>query len=186
MHLEHTSESIWNAYAPELRRFLRRRGFDEATIDDLLQEVFLKIHVGLPTLNDGRKVRRWVYRIAHNVALDHVRAMRPGAALPEALPLPESDPVQQTRASLSVCLVRHLERLPEPYREAIILADLQNTPQLEVARKHGMSLSGAKSRIQRGRERLRKLLNECCDLTFDHRGHLIDYTCQTESHDLCG
>ncbi len=186
MHLEHTSESIWQAYAPELRRFLRRRGFDEATIDDLLQEVFLKIHVGLPTLNDGRKVRSWVYRITHNVALDHVRAIRPSAVLPEGLPLPEPDVVRQTRASLSVCLLRQLERLPAPYREAIILADLQNTPQIEVARKHGISLSGAKSRIQRGRERLRKLLNDCCELTFDHRGQLSDYTCQTDSCDMGG
>lgn len=186
MHLVHTSESIWQSYASELRRFLRRKGFDESTIDDLLQDVFLKIHVGLPTLNDGRKVRSWVYRITHNVALDYLRAIKPSTVLPEALPLPEPDPVHQTRASLSVCLLRQVERLPEPYRGAVILADLQNTPQHEVAQKYGVSLSGAKSRIQRGRERLRKLLNDCCKISFDHRGQISDYACYPESRDMCG
>lgn len=186
MHSIHTSESIWQAYAPDLRRFLRRRGFDEPTIDDLLQDVFLKIHIGLPTLSDEHKVRSWVYRITHNVAIDHLRVIKRSVALPEVLSLPEPDPVHQARASLSVCLLRQLERLPEPYRDAIILADLQNIPQLEVARKHGVSLSGMKSRIQRGRERLRKLLNDCCELTFDHRGQLSDYLCHTEFRDMCG
>jgi len=170
-----TSETIWHSYESQLRGFLRRRGIDATTIDDILQDVFLKIHVALPNVKDEQRLRSWVYQITRNVAVDYIRSTRPTEALPEWLPQPETDRVGLTLGALSDCLLRQIERLPVSYQQAIILSELQGMPQREVARVQGISLSGAKSRIQRGRERLRDLLLDCCRLSFDHRGQLYDY-----------
>src|SRR5690606_7389395 len=104
-----------------------------------------------------------------------LRAARGGDALPEDLPAAEPDRPAEARVELAACLPRLLERLPERYREAVRLAELEGLPQQEVARRQGVSLSGAKSRVQRGRRRLRELVEACCAVECDHRGSVVDY-----------
>lgn len=71
-----------------------------------------------------------------------------------------------------------LNYLPEKYRKAVRLADLEGMTQAQLADHLGLSLSGAKSRVQRGREQLKALLTECCKFEFDCRGQIIDYECE--------
>jgi RNA polymerase sigma-70 factor, ECF subfamily len=78
-----------------------------------------------------------------------------------------------------------IQLLPENYREAVILSELKGLTQKEVARLQGTSLSGAKSRVQRGRSLLKNMLAECCRLEFDHRGRLCDYEPKGEGSDIC-
>ncbi len=68
-----------------------------------------------------------------------------------------------------------IEQLPEPYREAITLTELQGMKQKDLAVKLGISLSGAKSRVQRARKMLKDLFFECCHFEFDRYGTVIDY-----------
>jgi RNA polymerase sigma-70 factor, ECF subfamily len=79
---------------------------------------------------------------------------------------------------ISPCLRPMLNYLPEKYREAVRFADLEGMTQIELANRLGLSLSGAKSRVQRGREQLKALLMECCQFEFDCRGKVIDYECK--------
>jgi RNA polymerase sigma-70 factor (ECF subfamily) len=65
--------------------------------------------------------------------------------------------------------------LPETYRLPLLLSELEGLPQKEVARRLGLSLSAAKSRVQRGRERLKGVFAECCHVETDHRGSLTSY-----------
>jgi RNA polymerase sigma-70 factor (ECF subfamily) len=61
------------------------------------------------------------------------------------------------------------------YRQAVQLSEIEGLPQQEVADRLGLSLSGAKSRIQRGRLMLKDELERCCRFEFDRRGNVMDY-----------
>ena len=178
-------EEIWREYHAALWAFIRRRVGDEATADDILQEVFLKMHGGLASLKDETKLKGWLYRTARNAILDHFRAVKPVMEVPDWLAQPETEPAETARQELARCLQPMIRQLPEKYREAIELSELQGLAQREVAELQSLSLSGAKSRIQRGRALLKEMLAECCRLEFDHGGRLSDYQRRKKSCDSC-
>jgi RNA polymerase sigma-70 factor (ECF subfamily) len=167
-------EKLWAEYRAALRRFIRKRISDEASVDDLLQDVFLKIHAKIGTLKDRRQIRGWLYQVARNAIIDHYRGRGRTEALPEEIAIPsKSDRLALTE--LAECVRPMIERLPEPYREALILSELEGLTQKEVGKKQGVSLSGAKSRVQRGREKLKEMMMACCHVEFDRRGGISDY-----------
>ncbi len=170
-----TSEKIWKEYHAGLRVFVKSRIFDGAAADDVLQDVFLKMHIGLNSLKDDTKVKSWLYTIARNAVIDYYRSRRPTEDIPEWLPQPETDPAEKVTRELSDCLQPMVQLLPERYREAVILSGFQGLTQREVAQAQGISLSGAKSRVQRGRSLLKDMLTECCSPEFDQGGRLSGY-----------
>lgn len=171
----HVSEKVWQEYHVKLRAFVRSRVSDEATADDILQNVFLKMHSGLPALKDQTKLKSWLYQIARNAIIDYFRARKPTIDIPEWLSQPETDSGEKVAQELSECLRPMIQLLPENYRETVTLSELEGLGQKEVARLQGISLSGAKSRVQRGRAQLKEMLAECCRLEFDHGGRLSGY-----------
>ena len=78
--------------------------------------------------------------------------------------------------------------LPEPYREALLLTEYEGLTQQQLAERVGISLSGAKSRVQRGREKLKQILLDCCHVELDRRGGIIDYQgqCDCCANGHCG
>jgi RNA polymerase sigma-70 factor (ECF subfamily) len=170
-----TTETIWKDYYDRLSAFIRSRVADRATADDILQDVFLKVHTALPSRKEGSKLQGWLYQVARNAVIDHYRSRRPQEPLPEWLAQPTSEPSEAARRELAACLRPMMDQLPAPYREALTLSDLENRSQREVWKTQGLSLSGAKSRVQRGRAMVKDLLRQCCQLEFDHRGALADY-----------
>jgi RNA polymerase sigma-70 factor (ECF subfamily) len=176
------TQEIWERFSAQLHGFLARRLADPHDADDLLQEVFLRVHTRIDTLREGGRLAPWVYQIARNVLTDHYRSRRPTGELTEELAQRQAaettggaevelDP-QQRIASYLAGLV---QALPDTYQEAVRLAELEGLTQAEVARRLGLSVSGAKSRVQRGRRLLRAQLLECCHFEFDLRGKVIDY-----------
>ncbi len=178
-------EEIWREHQAALRAFIRRRVADNGAAEDILQEVFLKMHGGLASLRDRTRLRGWLYRTARNAILDYYRARKPTVEIPDWLAGPEQDPGETARQEMAQCLLPMIRQLPEKYREAVILSELEGLPQREVAEMQSLSLSGAKSRIQRGRALLREMLAECCRLYFDRRGRLHDYERRGKNCDRC-
>jgi len=179
------SEKIWQEYHAKLRAFIRGKVFDDATCDDILQGVFLKMHFGLASLKDETKLKSWLYQIARNAIIDYFRSQKPAVEIPEWFPQPETDSVEKVAQELSECLQPMIQLLPRNYREAIILSEIKGAALKEVAKMQGTSLSGAKSRVQRGRALLKKMLAGCCRLEFDHRGRLCDYERKDGACDFC-
>lgn len=95
--------------------------------------------------------------------------------LPVGLADREPDESGEAQRELARCLTPFIEELPAHYRQAVMLAELQGLTQREVASKLGLSVSGAKSRVQRARQKLQTMLLECCRLEFDRRGGVADY-----------
>ena len=168
-----TLENIWHEFAVKLGQFIRARVADPATAEDILQDVFVKIRARLDQLEDPAKLQGWLYLIARNAIFDHYRTRKETTEVPESLPaeLPEDDAELE---GLKAAFRRMLYSLPEPYRDALVLTEFEGLTQKELADRLGISLSGAKSRVQRGREQLKAMLHECCTFEFDRRGRVID------------
>lgn len=165
------SEQVWNKFSDQLKNFLQKRVADTSIADDLLQEVFVKIHLNLPKLKDDRKLENWVFQIAYNQLNDHYRRQKSLSTQP-------IDDVElatdQNSAShdLQDCLVPFIESLPETYKTAIILSEVEGLKQQEIAKRLGISLSGAKSRVQRGRALIKQHFVECCHFHIGQDGKL--------------
>jgi RNA polymerase sigma-70 factor (ECF subfamily) len=179
------SEKVWLEYHSRLRAFIKSRIADDAATDDTLQNVFLKMHTGLDSLKNETKLKSWLYQIARNAIIDYFRSQKPTVDVLERIPQPETAPGEKVTQELSECLQPMIQLLPENYREAVILSELQGLTQKEVAKLQGTSLSGAKSRVQRGRALLKNMLDDCCRLEFDHRGRLCDYERKNGGCDSC-
>lgn len=166
---------VWQQHSTELRRFLQQRTREQMLTDDLLSDVLLKVYKHCEKLPEVRNMRSWLTRIAQNTLTDHYRKPAtmalPAADVMEALT--DTDLLPEQR--MAVCLGEMLSLLPDADRQPLQWADLEGLPQEEIARRLGISLSGAKSRIQRARIKLKQQIEECCQVEVNTHGRLTDY-----------
>ncbi|MGO8996029.1 MAG: sigma-70 family RNA polymerase sigma factor [Polyangiaceae bacterium] len=159
-----------------LRPFVARRASPN-DVDDVLQEIFLRVQRGLPELRDDQRFGPWVYQIARSALADQrrARARHPLTANEppeEAAPTSEGEE-RSAEQLLAQAVVPFIAMLPSPYREALTLTELEGLTQKEAAKMLDVSLTNMKSRVQRGRARLRKLLEDCCEIALDVRGRVV-------------
>ena len=166
---------VWETFHAQLRAFIGARVGASADADDILQNVFVKIHTHIHTLRKQDRLATWVYQITRNAIIDCYRARHPHQSMPAELGAwdapQESDPATQIGEYLRILV----NGLAPKYRTAIILAEYNGLTSEELGRRLGLSVSGAKSRLQRARSQLRKQLLDCCRFEFDHAGNLLDY-----------
>ena len=172
--------ALWEQFAPPLRAFLARRVPAGVEPDDLVQDVFVRVVRHLGTLRATDRPEAWLFQIARNALRDTLRARqrRDGRTDPLEIDLPaepDAAAVRQAEAELAPCLTAMIGRLAEPYRTAIELTSLNGLTQSDAARTAGISVSGMKSRVQRGREQLRQMLVTCCQIDVDARGAVSDF-----------
>lgn len=160
--------ALWIEHTTRLRAYIARRVREHDAVDDILQDVFLRAHAGLHSVKSQGSMSAWLYRIAANAITDHYRGRKPSEELPEEVATPEPEP--DYIAELASCLQPLIDDLPESYRLPLVLSEIEGLTQKEVAARLGLSLSGAKSRVQRGREKLRQRVLECCDIETGERG----------------
>lgn len=161
---------FWQEHKTRLHGFIARRVRDRDAVDDILQEVFLKADRGLHAVKSPGSISAWLYRIAANAIADHYRAQLPWEELPDDDELAAPAPERNYVAELATCLQPLIAELPVTYRSALLLSEIEGLPQKEVALRLGLSLSGAKSRVQRGRDKLRQKLLACCDIETGQGG----------------
>lgn len=177
MPLTQTDESLWRDYRTQLFRFVLKRVSDEATAEDIVHDVLVRAYDRRDTLRDAGKFESWLYRITRNAVIDHYRMRRPTEPLPADLTTDAT--AGDARSELAACTTPLLDALPPHYRDALVLTELQGLTQRDAAIRLGLSLSGAKSRVQRARRMLEAKLLDCCRLEFDNRGGIIDYESRT-------
>lgn len=168
--------TTWQEYRNALFRFIMQRVGNAATAEDIVQDFLIKAYAQQASLRDPSKLRPWLYQITRNTITDYYRLRKPLEAIADEF-TQENAGEEENRARLELAryLVPLLETLPEPYREALKLADFEGAKQKEVASRLGLSLSGAKSRVQRTRKMLRDTLLTCCRVLVDHQGRAVDY-----------
>lgn len=170
-------ERIWADFYDGVNRFIRNRVADEQIADDLTQDVFVKIHLHAKSLRDVAHIESWIYQIARRTVIDYYRRKQIQDDLPEdVVDLDAWDMGDEDLSYRLKMMIRGMIMgLPDIYRDALILTDFAGLTQQELADKLGLSLSGAKSRVQRGRSLLRELLLDCCHFELDQRGRVVDY-----------
>jgi RNA polymerase sigma-70 factor (ECF subfamily) len=178
------TETVWAELHERLRAFVARRVPDRVVVDDLAQEILLRLYTHMGRLREQERLDAWAYQVARNVIADYwrERAARREllfdrelsdrlASLPE---LESDDEADQRRSEIASCLAPMVERLAEPYQQAIRLTDLGARTQAEAAAELGLSVPGMKARVQRGRAQLRELLRACCRIELDRRGQVSE------------
>jgi RNA polymerase sigma-70 factor (ECF subfamily) len=190
---------IWQEVHDDIRIFIAKRVANEAAVEDILQEVFLRMHRKLESLKDPRRVVSWLFQITRHAVIDYYRSTQRIREKPvgltldlesmhTALPLKEPDTDADSvepRTELAGCLRPMIEKLSPHYREAVMLVELEGLTQQDAAKRLGLSVSGMKSRIQRGRTQLRRMLEECCLIELDRRRGIADYAPRNMSSQVC-
>ncbi|HTF89395.1 MAG TPA: sigma-70 family RNA polymerase sigma factor [Planctomycetota bacterium] len=171
-----TSEQVWLEMREKLTGFFRRRVIDEHAVEDLVAETFLRVHEGLDSLREEERIEAWVFRVARNVLADH-RRRGTGAELDEPELVASREPQKENfNEEVNSWLLGYLaQELPPDQREAVELADVQGLTHPAIAERLGLSLSATKSRVQRGRARLRELVGACCHVEFDKHQNVVGY-----------
>ena len=156
------TELLWRELRDRLHAFIARRVDNPADVEDLLQEVFLRIHQHLSTVRDTGRLTPWIFQLTRNAITDYYRAAPRWHEIPGNVPHDgelgkgerevdlslNSDEHPSHNHELVPCLTPLIERLPEHYREAVLLVELEGLPQRELSERLAVSLSGAKSRVQ--------------------------------------
>lgn len=182
---EHSTRIVWERFSDRLRAFVSRRVTSAQDADDILQTVFLQIHIHLATLRESRRLEAWLYRVTRNAIADHFRTQRrteDGIAEPAIDDRPDEE---NLNPDVAACLKALIDHLPPDQRDAIRLYEFDGLSQQEIARRQGLSLSGVKSRIQRGRRRLAAILTACCEFQFDRLGNILDYQRTADPCPVC-
>lgn len=168
-----TTETVWRTLSDRLRRFIRSRVSCDADADDILQTVFLRIHEKLSDLNRLSRLESWAFQIARNAVIDHFRRSKTTLPADDAAVADFDSTAENLNARVGGWLRGMIKLLPAEQQRALRMVELEGLSQNAVARREGISLSGAKSRIQRGRRKLRQMLLDCCEFQRDQRGNFL-------------
>jgi RNA polymerase sigma-70 factor, ECF subfamily len=166
---------LYEDFSKPLKAFIQKRVNDSALAEDLLHDVFLKIHNQIDSVKDTDKLASWIYRIAQNSIIDSFRKKKEMIPHEEDPMIAAPDQVNDAAERLAPTLKRMVGQLPAKYKEAIWLADFEGVQQTQLAKRWSISISAAKSRVQRARKMLKDLLLQCCHFEFDRYGTVFDY-----------
>jgi RNA polymerase sigma-70 factor, ECF subfamily len=158
-----------NLIKDELRSFVLKRVKDNALADDIVQDVFLKVYTRMGQLKHSDKLLAWVYQIARNTIVDYFRQRK---KLDVCLMDWENE-TNRLNECVALCLQQLVLTLPDKYREAFQLSEIEDISQTQLAQRLGISYSGAKSRVQRARQLLRKKMEELLIIKTDSYGNVL-------------
>lgn len=173
-----SSREVVVRFGDELRGFVGRRVKPD-DLDDVYQDILLRIHRGIDGVQSSDRLVGWIYRVARHAIADYHRKARPQGSepsdLPESTVNTELDEPSVVEAEVASWLRSTIEHLPASQRKALELVELEGMSQREFATREGLSPSGARTRVQRARKALRERLLRCCDIELDARGRVLDY-----------
>ena len=181
-----SSAELFAAYHQRIRRYILSMVRDPAEADDLTQDVFLRAHHRLGSLRDPDAVVSWLYRIATHVCYDRFRSWS-RQPTPSSLDLTDVAAVRASpegeggarldrvieQAEMSACVRRYLDGLSDDYRQVILLHDVEQVTNPEIAEMLGVSLDAVKIRLHRARRKLQAVLEANCDFSHDECGVLV-------------
>jgi RNA polymerase sigma-70 factor (ECF subfamily) len=184
---ENTAD-IWNEFSGQIRGYLLKKVKQADDAEDLLQDIFIKIHSRLGDLKDEKKLAPWIHQIVRNSLTDYYRKNSPETSEfnEESTVLSDNGaPDDIYSACVSGCLRVFIDRLPEKYREPIVLSDIKGLKQKDIAEQMNLSYSGLKSRVQRGREMIKEMFVDCACISENKNGKLVSDSLDHEGCEIC-
>lgn len=175
-------QHIWSEHRSALEAFLHSRVGNASDVDDLLQDILIKIYRNLSSVKEETSLRSWLFQIAQNTIIDYYRRQKQSLNF-QGLMLRYDEQDENTQHSLEQCVAPFINALPLDQRDLLTAIYLEGQSQKEFAASQGIAYSTLKSRVKRGREAMRDLFENCCHLSLDSQGNVIEY--QPKSDD-CG
>lgn len=177
-----TTQEIWQLYSKEIKQFIVSKVRNNFLADDILQEVFLKIHTNLHTLKDTEKLKPWLFVIARNSVLDYFKTSKKVVEFKELELESKREEVTHTEAD---CLKGILANLPRKYRIPLFLSDIKGVKQQEIAEQLNLPLATVKSQIQRARKQIAQGFMDCCGFIMNEDGKLVGEIQEKENCKVC-
>ena len=165
-------KQIEKLYKP-LYHYIKKRINNSLDAEDLTQEVFLKL-----SKSDIKKVdniKNWVYTIAKNSVIDYYRKKKIISEDIDNIVFLEEETDDSSINELSNCIKPFIEQLPEDYRNIIFLSEIEEISQKEIAKKLNINYTTVRSKVQRGRKKLKILFTDCCTVIQGGKGSILDY-----------
>lgn len=167
--------SIWEGFHKELKAFIQNKTHNSSDSDDILQDAFIRIIRNWDQVNQSKNIRLYLYGIVRNSIYDYFKYKSKGYDLIDLKEVFTNEEVENLNATVAHrCIKPFIEKLPGHYREALLITEFEDISQKDLAVKLGISYSGAKSRVQRGKEKLKELLLSCCPYRSDIYGNIIN------------
>ena len=179
---------IYTQFNRSLLSFIRNKIRSKEDAEDILQNVFIKISANVNKLSDEEKLQSWIFTITRNAIIDYYRInaslknVEVNSVVEDSILVEESnDPTK----GLDLCMKSMIDLLPEEYRTIIIDSELKGIKQKDLAEKYNMAYPSMRSRVQRGRERLKQLFYNCCHIETDSHGNVLRVQARTDRTGPC-
>ena len=180
--------TIYKQFHSDLLGYVKSKVRSREDAEDILQNVFIKISSNIDKLTEDVKLKSWIFTITRNAIIDYYRvnATKKKVAVPEEideniLELDDPDPTK----GLDQCMNSMIRLLPEEYRDIIIDSEIKGIKQKDLADKYEMAYPSMRSRVQRGRERLKQLFYNCCHIETDKHGNILAAQGRTDCDGPC-
>jgi RNA polymerase sigma-70 factor, ECF subfamily len=181
--------AIYKKFRSELLGYIKSKVNSREDAEDILQNVFIKISANLDKLTEDVKLKNWIFTITRNAIIDYYRinANKKKVAINEEInddmPQPEED-LDPTKG-LDQCINSMIGLLPDEYRDIIIQSEIKGVKQKDLADQYGIAHPSMRSKVQRGRERLKQLFYNCCHIETDKLGNVIEAKGKTDCAGPC-
>lgn len=176
---------LFKQFHSEMLAYIKSKVRSREDAEDILQNVFIKISSGIDKLEEEIKIKNWIFTITRNAIIDYYRvnANQKKLVISEELDehITEAEDEDQTKG-LDQCMASMIRLLPDEYRDIIVQSEIEGIKQKDLAEKYGIAYPSIRSRVQRGRERLKQLFYSCCHIQTDKLGNVMD----VQGRSACG
>ncbi len=173
---------IWEEYKSSLLGYIKKRVADNDDANDILQEVLLKSYQFCSKGKTVLHLKSWLYKITQNAIIDYYKKAN------NNIPFDIDPQIEQNEQSLigeaSEYIKALLKLLPNEYSVPLYMYDLEGIDQKTISEKLNLTLPNTKSRIQRGRVKLKERFLECCSVDFDEHGEMVSFDIKPQCKEL--
>ena len=177
-------DSIWSKVYGKLFGYISKHEINKDDVNDIIQDTFLKVKTNINSLRNPAKVESWIFQIARNTINDFFRKKKKFFEVEENTKEVTIEPNAFVEEDIKIKIQTQefseyagfiVSELPEKYRKAVYMGDIEGLSMKEVAEELNISVSGAKSRVQRGRKMIKEIILKCCEVKTDKYGNIVDY-----------
>ncbi len=178
-------DDVWSNYKSSIKAFLMSRISNRDDVDDLLQMILIKAYRNLATVQSEGSLQSWLFQISNRTIIDYYRSEKSVEGLSEKDLWFGGEKERTVFDDFSHCIEPFFNALPEKSATLLRAINLEGQSQKSVARQQGIAYSTLKSRVQKGREQLRALFENCCHMKRDTLGNIVEYEARSLDIDCC-
>ncbi|SES82646.1 RNA polymerase sigma factor SigZ [Thalassotalea agarivorans] len=178
-------EQIWSTYRGTLKNFLHAKVSDPDEVEDLLQDVLIKVHTNLDKIKDDSSVKSWLFTTTNHAIIDFYRSNARKRQLTQEDTWYEEEAEEDIKQQMAPCVLSFIDGLDADDAALLRMVEIENKPQKALAESMNISYSTLKSRVQSARRKLKGLFDQCCSFELDSQGNLMDATRKNNACSKC-